>query len=180
MLLTYNECLKIYGNDYQIKKALEEKKIYKIKDRFYSDIANPKELDIFLKKHPDTIFTMESAFYYLGISDVIPDKYSIITNKDATKIKHSNVIQYFDNSNTLDIGVTEINHNGSVIRVYNKERMLIEVARYKNKIPYDYYKEIIVYYRNHIDEIDISLVLDYLQSFPKKAFITNVIRVEVL
>lgn len=180
MILTYSECLKTYGNDYQIKKALDEKKLFKLKDGLYSNVESPKELEVFIKKHPNVIFTMESAFYYLGISDVIPDKYSIITNKDATKVKKPNVIQYFDNGNTLKIGVTKIRHNGVMILTYNKERMLIEIARYKNKIPYDYYKEIITYYRNHIEEIDISLVLDYLQSFPKKAFITDIIRTEVL
>lgn len=180
MLLTYRECLKKYGNDYQIKKAIDNKKIYKIKGGLYSDISSPRDLEIFIKKHPDVIFTMESALYYLGISDVIPDKYFVITNKDATKIKDSNTVQYFDNSNVLMIGVTKIDHNGIIVPVYNKERMLIEIARYKNKIPYDYYKEIITYYRNHVDDIDISLVIDYLQSFPKRSFINNIIQTEVL
>lgn len=180
MLFTYEECIKKYGNDYQIKKALQDENLFKVKDGLYSDVSNPRDLEIFIKKHPNAIFTMGSALYYLCISDVIPDKYSIITDKDATKIKDPNIIQYFDNSNTLFVGVTKINHNGLLISLYSKERMLIEVARYKNKIPYDYYKEIIAYYRSHIEEIDISLVLYYLQSFPKQAFITNIIRTEVL
>lgn len=180
MLLTYSECLKKYGNDYQVKKMLEKKKLHKVESGLYSDGDNLSDLEIFTKKNPKAIFTMESAFYYLGISDYIPDKYSVITDKNAAKIKDTNVIQYFDNSNVLDIGVTKTKHNGVTILIYNKERMLIEIARYKNKTPYDYYKEIITYYRNHIEEIDISLVLDYLQSFPKKAFITNIIRSEVL
>ena len=58
--------------------------------------------------------------------------------------------------------------------------LLIEVIRYKNKLPFDYYKEIINYYRNHINDIDILLVLDYLESFPKKELITRTIQIEVL
>lgn len=180
MLLTYYECLKKYGNDYQLKKAIKNGLLYKIKNGLYSDADNPGELEQFIKKHPKAIFTMESALYYLGISDVIPDKYIVMTDRNATKIKNNDVIQLFDNSNVLNIGLITIIHSGIAISVYNKERMLIEVARYKNKLPYDYYKEVIAYYRNHIEEIDISLVLDYLQTFPKKAFITNIIRSEVL
>ena len=180
MILSYAECLKTYGNDYQIKKAINENKLFKIEDGLYSDTKNPKDLEIFITKHPNAVFTMESAFYYLGVSDVVPDKYFVATNKDATKIKDPNVMQYFDNNNNLEIGLIKIMHNGISIPVYNKERMLIELARYKNKLPYDYYKEIINYYRDHINDIDVSLVLDYVQLFPKKDLIIKIIQSEVL
>lgn len=180
MILNYSECLKTYGNAYQIKKALSEKLLFKVMDGLYSDSDNPKELEIFIKKHQEVVFTMMSAFYYLGVSDVIPNKYYVVTNKDATKIKDSNVMQYFDNNNTLDVGLIKLSYNGVSIPIYNKERMLIELVRYKNKIPYDYYKEIISYYREHINDIDVSLVLDYIQLFPKKDLIIKIIQSEVL
>ena len=47
----------------------------------------------------------------------------------------------------------------------DKERMLIELIRNKNTIPFDYYKEIINNYREIEDEIDMSLLADYLESF---------------
>ena len=31
MLYTYNECIKKYGSDYQLKKALLDQKLYKVK-----------------------------------------------------------------------------------------------------------------------------------------------------
>lgn len=41
------------------------------------------------------------------------------------------------------------------INIYDEERMLVELIRRKNTIPFDYYKEIISNYRKKIDKIDI-------------------------
>lgn len=43
----------------------------------------------------------------------------------------------------FEIGKSQINYNNVQINIYNKERMLIELIRNKNTIPFDYYKEII-------------------------------------
>lgn len=180
MIYNYNECIKKYKTNYNLLKAIQKNELYKIDNGVYSDQKNPKELEIFIKKHPNVIFTMESAFFYLGISDIIPDKYDIVTNKDATKYKDNNIHQYFMNGEITDIGKTTIIYNDIKVPVYNEERMLIELIRYKNKIPFDYYKEIINFYRDHIDEINIALVLDYLKVFPKRDFIERTIQMEVL
>ena len=123
---------------------------------------------------------MESAFYYLGVSDVVPEKYIVATSRDATKYKNDNIVQYFMDEKLLEIGAETIIHNNVSIPTFNKERMLIEVIRYKNKLPFDYYKDVINYYRNHIGEIDLSTVMDYLEHFPKRKMIMKIIQMEVL
>ena len=180
MVYNYQECIALFGSHYALIKALNDKKIFKIKEGLYSTDKKPKELEVFIKEHKDAVFTLESAFYYLGISDVIPEKYVIATDKDATKYKDMNIKQYFMNNGLMKIGVIFINHSGMNIPIFNKERMLIELIRYKNKVPFDYYKEIINYYRNHINDIDISSVLEYLEFFPKKDLIMRTIQMEVL
>lgn len=180
MIYSYRECIELFGTYYSFLKALNEKKIFKIKKGVYSDYKKTKDLDIFLKKHKNIVFTMQSAFYYLNISDVVPEKYHVATNKDASKFNNSDVIQYFLNGGIEKIGVTSINYSGTEIKLFNKERMLIELIRYKKKMPFDYYKEIINYYRNHVDEIDVSLVTKYLEKFPKKNLIKKTIMFEVL
>ena len=180
MIYNYEECIKKYGSHYNIVKAIKEGQLFKIENGLYSLNEHPKDIEIFIKKHKGAVFTLESALYYLGISDVIPDKYVVATDKDATKYKDQQVKQYFLNNGLINIGVVLINYQNVEIPVFNKERMLIEVVRYKNKLPFDYYKEIINYYRLHINEIDIALVLDYLESFPKKKLITKIIQLEIL
>ena len=80
----------------------------------------------------------------------------------------------------VNIGISTYDFSGTSIRIYNKERLLIEVIRYKNSLPYDYYKEIINYYRKKIDEINIQLVIDMLTHFTKKEMIQKILREEVL
>ena len=55
---------------------------------------------------------------------------------------------------------TEIDYEGIKINIYDKERMLIDLARNKNQIGYDLYKEIISNYR----KLANSLVLYSLTS----------------
>ncbi|MCR5333202.1 MAG: hypothetical protein K6E11_04220 [Bacilli bacterium] len=180
MIYNYEECLALFGSNYFIKKAIKSSKIFKLKNGLYSTEKKVKDIDIFIAKHKNFVFTMESALYYHGISDVVPDLYVIATDKDATKYKDSDIKQYFMNNGLINIGATVIRHNNIDIPVFDKERMLIEVIRYKNKLPFDYYKEVISYYRSHLYDIDFSLVLDYLRSFPKKQLLEKTIQLEVL
>ena len=51
----------------------------------------------------------------------------------------------------------KIFHMGTLrISMYTKERMLVELLRKKNKLPFDYYKEILGNYRKIIYELDVS------------------------
>lgn len=52
-------------------------------------------------KYPNAIFTLNSAFYYHGLNDVIPDLYFLTTSKEITKIRDKRVKQKFENSNAL-------------------------------------------------------------------------------
>ena len=47
---------------------------------------------------------MDSAFYYHALTDVIPEKYHLITSKDAYKIQDKNIKQYFIKDDYLNYG----------------------------------------------------------------------------
>ena len=80
----------------------------------------------------------------------------------------------------LQLGVTSHEYLGAKINIYSKERLLIELIRYKSDISYDYYKEAINYYRKNVNEINYQEVLDILKDFPKKDMILKIIQEEVL
>lgn len=48
---------------------------------------------------------MRSAFYYLGLTDSIPDKYYLATDKVSAKIRDSRIVQVFENSGNLELGI---------------------------------------------------------------------------
>lgn len=50
---------------------------------------------MFVYKYPNAVVTMKSAFYFHGLTDMIPDECDLATTRDATKIKDERVKQYF-------------------------------------------------------------------------------------
>ena len=95
------------------------------------------------------------------------------------KIKDPRVRQLFVPTGTCSVGVTEIEHCGERIRIFDKERLLIETVRYKTKLPDDLYHEVIGNYREVRHELYGAKIDDYLQSFPRKDVLYRIIRDEV-
>lgn len=105
MLYSYNECLNKYGSDRKIKEALQTKKIFKLEKGIYSTKPKVPELLIISTKYSNAIFTLNSAFYYYGLTDTIPDQYFLATSKHISKIRDNSVKQKYENSMELDLGV---------------------------------------------------------------------------
>ncbi len=179
MLFSYAECKERCKSNYQIQKQISNGKLFQIEKGIYSDSPDVSTLAVIVKKYPNAIFTMDSAFYYHGLTDVIPDAYHIATDKHSISLKDSRIHQYYIMPDILDLGVTTIEHRDTVCYIYDKERMLIELLRYKNTLPYDYYKEIIGRYRDMIQNLDIERVQEYAESFPKHKMISQALDMEV-
>lgn len=180
MLLSYKECLKKYGTDYKIKKSVQEGELYIKEKGIYSDKRYVSELEIISKKYPNAIITLNSAFYYYGLTDTIPDFYYIATPKNSRRINDIRIKQIYENSAAFEMGKTSIEYEGVNISIYDKERLLIELIRNKHKIPFDMYKELIISYRKIAHELDIATVTDYAYELPKKNMVMDVLRLEVL
>ena len=73
MLYFHKELKDKLKSDYQIQKAVMNKDYYKIETGLYSDVEFVNPLEIICKKYPNAIFTMNSAYYYYDLTDVIPD-----------------------------------------------------------------------------------------------------------
>ena len=73
-----------------------------------------------------------------------------------------------------------MDYQGKPIRIYDRERMLIELIRNAKKLPFDYYKEIIERYRRTVYDLDIQKLQEYTTVFPKGDAIMQSIELEVL
>ena len=180
MLLTYQECLELYGTDYKIKKSIQEGKLFIKEKGLYSDKQYVSDLEVISKKYPNAIITLNSAFYYHGLTDTIPDLYYVATPKSSRKINDSRVKQIYENSAAFELGKTKMRYDGVDIVIYDKERLLVELVRNKRKIPFDLYKELIISYRRIIHELDIATITDYVYELPKNNMVMETIRLEVL
>lgn len=180
MIMTYKECIEKYRNAYQMSKVMEAGFVYKIEDGIYSDDEYEPEIAVILKKYPKAVLTGEYAFYVHGLTVVVPERYSLATGQKATPINDERVQQIYTRNDLLHLGEVEQIVDGSIIRVYDKERMLIELLRNKNKMPYDLYKEIIYNYRKIIGELEIWRIQEYADIFPKSKMIKKALDEEVM
>ena len=88
MLYFYKDLRKEYKSDIKIKRLIKENRIYKIERGIYSDKKNVNYLELIKFKYPNAIFTLDSAFYYHNLTDVIPEKIVLAIKRDnCTEIK---------------------------------------------------------------------------------------------
>lgn len=179
MVYTHKELKKKYGSDYQINKAVKEGKLYKIESGIYSDKQNNHYLDIFVKKYPNAIISGDSAYYYHNLTDVIPKKIFMTTDRTSGRFNDDHIIQSYATTNYFNLGKTNIEFEGVNINIYDRERMLIELIKNRNNTPYDYYKEIINNYRKIKNELDVYKLQEYASVYSNGEKIITIIQDEV-
>ena len=97
----------------------------------------------------------------------------------AAKLMDPKIVQIYMRDDLLMLGVTEKGINGVTVKIYDKERMLIELLRNKNNMSYDLYKEILGNYRKIIEDLQIWRIQEYADIFPKSKMIWKALREEV-
>lgn len=179
MLYNHNEVKKIYKSDYQIKKAIKDGLLYKLDKGVYSDkdIINP--LVIFSKKYSSAIVTMDSAFYYYDLTDVIPQKIYLATSSGYRKINNKKIKQIYVPNDILKQGKVEVDVDGEKVNMYDKERLLVELIRKRKLIPFDYYKEIISNYRRISKDLEMYKIEEYLSLYKNDVNLSEAIIREV-
>ena len=179
MLYNHNEIKKKYKSDYQIKKAISAGELYKLDKGVYSnkDIINP--LVIFSKKYPSAIATMDTAFYYYDLTDVIPHSIFLATPSNYRKIDNEAITQIYVPNEVLNQGKVEVEISGEKVNMYDKERLLVELIRKRNQIPFDYYKELISNYRRIANDLDMYKIEEYLSLYKNDVNLSNVLIREV-
>lgn len=180
MIYSYAECLAKYGTPYKLKRAVTESSIFKIEEGVYSDEETPSSLEIVVKKYPNAVLCGEYAFYAHDLTDVVPDKYSIATKSKAARINDPRVFQVYMRDDILTLGCITKEIEGVDVKIYDKERMLVELLRNKSAMPRDLYKEILLSYRKIIYNLDVRRIQEYIKIFPKSKMIKKAFSEEVL
>ena len=165
MIYSYEDVISKYKNNYQLDKALKDKKIFRIEPGIYSSQEFVNYLLVINKKYPNAVFTSDSAFYYHNLTDVIPQNYFLATNRKTSKIMDNKVKQIYVPEDKFDIEITTIMVDEIKIKIYDKEKLLIELVKNSKNIPFDYYKEIINNYRSISDKLDMNKLSDYLNYY---------------
>lgn len=179
MIYSGKEVLEKYGTRYNLSKALKNKEIFKLEHGIYSDkdLVNP--MIIASKKYPSAIITMDSAFYYYDLTDVIPKKTFVATNRNSNTIKDEKIIQIKVPKEILNYGKEDVIVDGEKVKMYNKERLLVELIRKRKQISFDYYKEIVSNYRKISENLDMYKIEEYLSLYKNETNIADALLREV-
>ena len=179
MIYNYEEAKNKYGSSYRINKAIKEGILYKLEKNIYSDTKNVNYLEMISKKYPNAIFTMDSAFYFHNLTDIIPNKIYLAIERNSSRINDEKINQILTIKKLFEIGKSQMIVEGATINVYDKERMLIELIRNKKQMAFDYYKEIISNYRKIINDLDVSKIEEYIEVFPNEEHIFEILQGDV-
>lgn len=179
-VMTYEQALEDAGSPFLLKKKLESNELYKLSRGAYSKIEHPDPLVLAHVLYPESVVTMDSALYAYGLTDVMPDKTHLATGRGAVRITRPGYRQYFTEDSLLNPGAVNVERQEGIVRMYNRERMLVEVMRRQASLPLDYYKEVIDSYRKIAGDLDIALIEDYMSLFKRNDYMFDILQREVL
>lgn len=139
-ILKTNELKKLGLNSRQIKKLVEENIIRRIKKGYYemNEVIYPEEV-LIAKLFPNAVIYLESALNYYGYTDRIPKEWQIAVDKDSEKTQYKNleypkIKPFYIEKEYLQIGLASFYMNGIEIKIFDRDRTICDILRYKNKI----------------------------------------------
>jgi hypothetical protein len=182
MLYTYVDMIGRYGSAYQIGRAVRAGDVHKVASGLYSDVRHPDPNAVVCASHPKAVLTMDSAFYLYGLTDVVPELVHVATPRNATRIRDARVRQHFMEPRLMGAGVRHaLGQDGDPgVRVFSRERMLVELLRNAGTLPLDYYKELIGSYRRVAHELDMREVEDCMALYRRADSLFDMMQREVL
>ena len=180
MLYDYTNMLERYESAYQIGRAVESGQIFKVARGLYSDERYPSPNAVVCALYPQAVLTMDSAFYLHGLTDVAPSEVHVATPRNTTRIRMDGAKQYFMEPHLMDAGIVQRENDGNPVRVFSKERMLVELLRRSAAMSLDYYKELISSYRRIAEELDMREIEDCMALYSGADGLFEKLQMEVL
>ncbi|SDB01634.1 type IV toxin-antitoxin system AbiEi family antitoxin domain-containing protein [Eubacterium oxidoreducens] len=133
---------------------VEEDILMRVKSGIYClSKERPEEEDMICELFPDGVLCMESALYEYGYLRQRPLKWQIAIDKDTSKARfkmdYPQVKPYYTEAKVLSIGVTEIALGKGTMKIYDKERLIVDCIRYENQLEHEILKNAL---RHYLDE----------------------------
>jgi len=167
VLLTYQEALAKLGSRYRVRKAVSKGALHHIGRGIYSTSRSEDTLAVIAKRYPDAILTGQTALYAHGLVTTPPDRIDLATKRGGTKVRNAAIRQHFIPAEWLNVGKSTVLMDGAELAAYDPERMLLELIRSRNKLPYDLYREAVASFRKRAEQLDIYRMQDYAEAIPR-------------
>ena len=164
------------------EKLIEDGYVEKVRRGYYQWI-NPddfSEAGTVIQLFPDAILCMDTALRYYGYSDRTPADWHLAVSKDSGKsrfnIDYPFVKPYYVEPKVLDLGLTKGNMDGHEVRIYDKDRVICDCLRYRNKMDKEIFNKAI---QNYIADPEKSIpkLLEYAEPLRVKKIAKDLIGV---
>ena len=169
----YKEIFDRYGGMMRTTQLAEEKVFYPQREmliadgyvekvrRGYYQWVNPddfSEAGTVTRLFPDAILCMDTALHYYEYSDRTPGDWHLAVSKDSGKsrfnIDYPFVKPYYVEPAVLELGLTKGNIDGHEVRIYDKDRVICDCLRYRNKMDKEIFNKAI---QNYIADPEKSI-----------------------
>lgn len=118
---------------------------------------------LFYKKYPSAIFSYNTAFHILNLTNKTPSEIDITVPRDKRVRGNYNV--HHVSNNYYEIGIIEVmSPFGNKVKVYNAERCICDMLRSEKEFDLELQNRILDYYFNSKDK-NIELLLEYSKIF---------------
>ena len=165
-----------------LQKLMEQGVVEKVRYGYYQWV-NPNdcsEVGTVIRLFPDAIFCMETALRYYGYSDRTPLEWHLAVSKDSGKsrfkIDYPFVKPHYVIPACLELGLAYGNMDGYKVRVYDKERVICDCLRARNKMDKEIFNKAIQSYIAD-PEKKIPRLLEYAEILRVKKTVKQLIGV---
>lgn len=164
------------------QKLIQDGYIEKVRTGYYQWI-NPEdfsEVSTVKRLFPDAIFCMDTALLYYGYSDRTPREWHMAVSKDSGKsrfkIDYPLVKPYYLEPTLLEVGLTTGEKDGHSIRIYDRDRVICDCLRYRNKMDREMFNKAI---RAYVTDPQKNLyrLTEYTERFRVKKIAADLISV---
>lgn len=164
----------------KIQQLIQEGYIEKVRYGYYQwiDSDDFTEVGTIIRLFPDAILCMDTALRYYGYSDRTPLEWHLAVSKDSCKtrfnIDYPFVKPYYVKPTILELGLIEREMDGHKVQIYDKDRVICDCLRYRNKMDKEIFNKAIQNYIND-PEKSIPRLLEYSEPLRIKKVVKELI-----
>ena len=165
-----------------LQRLIDQEVVEKVRYGYYQWI-NPEdfsEVGTVIRLFPDAVFCMETALRYYEYSDRTPAEWHLAVSKDSGKsrfkIDYPFVKPHYMEPSWLEVGLISGTMDGHKIRIYNKDRVICDCLRYRNKMDKEIFNKAVQRYIAD-PEKSIPHLLEYAEVLRVKKIVKELIGV---
>ena len=166
----------------RLQQLIDEGYVEKVRYGYYQwiDEEDFSEAGTVIRLFPDAILCMDTALRYYKYSDRTPAQWHLTVSKDSGKsrfnIDYPFIKPYYVEPKILEIGLSNGNMDGHEVRIYDKDRVICDCLRYRNKMDKEIFNRAIQSYIAD-PEKSIPKLLEYAETLRVKKVAKDLIGV---